>query len=132
MKLYDFVKKYFGTKVDFDGKFGSQCVDLFRQYCSDVLNTEKTEGVIGAKDLWLKYNDNPIERKYFHRITDHFRTGDIIVFDGTSTNDFGHVAILLEERENDFIVFEQDGFKQDGAKISCWKKQNVLGCLRRK
>ena len=28
MLLDDFVKKYEGEKVDFDGAFGAQCVDL--------------------------------------------------------------------------------------------------------
>ena len=36
MKLDEFINKYINTKVDFDGAFGAQCVDLFRQYCKDV------------------------------------------------------------------------------------------------
>ncbi|WP_252722587.1 hypothetical protein [Treponema phagedenis] len=38
MSLDEFVKKYLGKKVDYDGHYGAQCVDLFRQYCKDVLN----------------------------------------------------------------------------------------------
>jgi hypothetical protein len=30
MLLEDFVKKYNKKKVDFDGVYGAQCVDLFR------------------------------------------------------------------------------------------------------
>ena len=32
MTLEEFVNKYIGRKVDFDGAYGAQCVDLFRQY----------------------------------------------------------------------------------------------------
>ena len=48
MTLDEFVKKYNGKKVDYDGRYGCQCVDLFRQYCEDVLNIPHTGGVIGA------------------------------------------------------------------------------------
>ncbi len=37
ISLTQFIKKYLGTKVDFDGKFGPQCVDLPRKYCDEVL-----------------------------------------------------------------------------------------------
>lgn len=132
-KLYNFVKNNIGTKVDFDGKFGSTCVDLARQYFHDVWGIEEhTGGVIGAKDLWLNYNNLPLEQKYFIRTVTNFRIGDVLIFNGTEKNEYGHVAIMLEERENDFIVFEQDGYKQDGAKISICSKKNLLGALRRK
>ena len=37
MELSDFVRKYDGCKVDFDGVYGAQCVDLFRQYAKECL-----------------------------------------------------------------------------------------------
>ena len=36
MTLTHFVKKYNGKKVYFDGAFGAQCVDLFRQYNKEI------------------------------------------------------------------------------------------------
>ncbi len=48
MTLDEFVKKYLGKKVDYDGQYGAQCVDLFRQYCKDVLGIPHTGGVIGT------------------------------------------------------------------------------------
>lgn len=139
MNLVDFVNKYIKTNVDFDGVFGAQCVDLFRQYCKDVLNIEKHTGSVnGAKELFTKYDElsgQIYEKEVFIRLKfpDHYRfePGDVAIWDSTSSNKYGHVAIVLEDKVNDLIVFEQDGFKQDGAKISYRSKKNLLGVLRR-
>jgi hypothetical protein len=48
------------------------------------------------------------------------------------TNKYGHVAIYLGMVGNSYLVFEQDGFKQDGAKINLRGKENLLGYLRRR
>ena len=66
MTLEEFVKKYIGKKVDYDGVFGSQCVDLFRQYVKDVLKIAEHTGSCstsgGAKDLFLDYHRMPVEK----------------------------------------------------------------------
>lgn len=135
MDLIEFVNKYHGKKVDFDGAYGAQCVDLFRQYCKDVLRAGHTGVVDGAKDLFLKYADLPSECKYFDRISVENgipEIGDVLVWDSTATNKYGHVAICLGyDSTNDLIiVFEQNGFTQDGAKIAVRKTANLLGSLR--
>ena len=132
MKLDEFINKNINKKVDFDGAFGAQCVDLFRQYCKDVLNIPHTGAVEGAKDLFLKYNNLPLEKKYFKKYsTNKFKTGDIIIWNETKTNKYGHVAILiLSTSDNKVLVFEQNGFKQDGAKLSIRTTENILGVLR--
>lgn len=135
MDLIEFVNKYHGKKVDFDGAFGAQCVDLFRQYCKDVLRAGHTGAVEGAKDLYIKYADLPSECKYFDRISKANGSpeiGDVLVFDSTKTNKYGHVAICLgyDVSLDLAVVFEQDGFKQDGAKIQVRFCDNLLGVLR--
>ena len=50
----------------------------------------------------------------------------------TITNKYGHVAICLGMLEGCYIVFEQDGLKQDGAKIKLRGKENLLGYLRKR
>lgn len=37
MTLKRFIVNNLDKKVDFDNKLGFQCVDLYRQYCKDVL-----------------------------------------------------------------------------------------------
>ena len=135
MIISDFVNKYNGRLVDFDNAYGAQCVDLFRQYVFDVWGiTEHTGAVEGAKDLYLNYKNMPREMKYFEKIpASHKRIGgDVLVFDATPKNKYGHVCIMLGEYEEGFLVFEQNGFTQDGAKIVFRSKFGLLGCLRRR
>ncbi|MGF7108240.1 CHAP domain-containing protein [Treponema pedis] len=135
MVLDEFVKKYEGKKVDYDGRYGAQCVDLFRQYCKDVLNIPHTGGVTGAEELFTKYEKLPLEQKYFNRIVYAGGTpepGDVVIFKSTENNKFGHVAIVIAASDTEITVFEQDGFNQDGAKIIRRSYKTVLGFLRLK
>ena len=137
MNVEEFVKKYTGKKVDYDGVYGAQCVDLFRQYAKECLGIPEHTGSCsttgGAKDLFIDYPKMPIEKKYFTRETKKAMIpGDILIWDSTETNKYGHVAIYLGKLDNDLIVFEQDGFKQDGAKINLRSKNKFLGFLRKK
>ncbi|MCQ2086545.1 MAG: CHAP domain-containing protein [Bacilli bacterium] len=133
MKLDEFVTKYINKGVDWDKKFGFQCVDVFRQYCYDVWEIPHTGGVDGAKDLWLNYDKLPLEKKYLDKFTISRATpGDVIIWNSSPTNKYGHVAILLGITDKQVLVFEQDGFKQDGAKIKLRSRENVLGVLRKK
>ena len=132
MELDEFINKYIKTKVDFDGAYGEQCVDLFRQYCKDVLNLPHTGAVEGAKDLILKYAKLPLEIKYF-RVSSYGESGDIVVWDSTISNKYGHVAIYISDVDiENILVFEQDGFKQDGAKLKIRSKKNILGFLHKR
>lgn len=137
MLLEDFVKKYTGKKVDFDGAFGAQCVDLARQYWKEGLGIPEHTGPCsttgGAKDLFLDYEKMPLEKKYFIRLPKKNPiAGDVLIWDSSISNPYGHVAICLGTLGSSFIVFEQDGFKQDGAKINIRSNQNFLGYLRKK
>lgn len=137
MLLEDFVKKYTGKKVDFDGVYGAQCVDLFRQWVKEGLGIPEHTGPCsttgGAKDLFLDYPKMEKEKKYFTRETKKdMIQGDVLIWNETETNKYGHVAIYLGKLNNSLIVFEQDGFKQDGAKINIRSKNNLLGFLRKK
>ena len=123
MTLKRFIVTYNGKKVDWDKAHGYQCVDLFRQYCKDVLNVEQCPKVEGAKDLINKPGD-------FKVTHDSYAPGDVLIYGATKSNPYGHVCILVRMLDSDtFIVFEQDGFRQDGAKLSVRDKNNLLGGL---
>ena len=132
MKLDEFINKHINTKVDFDNAFGAQCVDLFRQYCKDVLNIPHTGAVEGAKDIFLNYDKLPLEQKYFKKYsTNNPKPADVIIWNETKTNKYGHIAIVVSSLSNNkVLVFEQDGFKQDGAKLAIRTTENILGVLR--
>ena len=133
MTLLEFVNRNCGKKVDFDGYYGAQCVDLFRQYCRDVLDVPHTGAVEGAKDLVERYWSLPVERKHFVLCKDaaSAKSGDVVVWGATDKNRYGHVAIAVAEDENVLLVFEQDGFKQDGAKLAWRSKNNIIGVLKK-
>lgn len=134
MTLNEFVWRYKGKKVDFDKAYGAQCVDLFRQCAQDVYGVkdklEPCKASGGAKDLYLDYPNMPILGQYFFRSQGPIIEGDIAVWDKTVSNPYGHVAIVLGLFHRDLLVFEQDGFTQDGAKISIRSCDNLLGVLR--
>ena len=127
ISLTQFIKKYLGTKVDYDGKFGAQCVDLFRQYCYEVLDVPQLPPVEGAKDL-IK-NNGKLSVTKDSTLADYSR-GDVLIWGATKNNPYGHVAILVSIYNTKyFIVLEQDGFKQDGVKLAFRSRENLLGCL---
>lgn len=137
MLLEEFVKKYNKKKVDFDKKYGYQCVDLFRQYAKECLGIPEHTGACsssgGAKDLFIDYPKMPIEKKYFIRETKKkLIPGDVVIWNETPTNKYGHVAIYLGAINNDLIVFEQNGITQEGAEIVLRSKANYLGFLRKR
>ena len=136
MTLEQFVETYNGKKVDYDGHYGAQCVDLFRQYCKDVLEIPHTGGVVGASELYTKYEAMPLEKRYFERIPYkagmQLEAGDVVIFAPTKSNKYGHVAIVLDASSEEIAVFEQDGFAQDGAHVTSWNYARVLGFLRKR
>lgn len=128
MTLTQFINTYNGKKVDFDQQYGYQCVDLFRQYCKDVLHVPKTPSVEGAKDI-IKLPGDVLKVTPDSTLADYSK-GDVLIWGPTATNKYGHVAILVAVYNTKyFIVFEQDGFKQDGAKLNMRSREGLLGCL---
>ena len=133
MTLDEFLTKWAGKKCDFDKVYGAQCVDLFRQFCQDVLAIPHTGGVEGAKDLFLNYDKMPLEKKYFIRITANPVCGDVAIWGATSSNKYGHVAIVIGVMAaGSLLVAEQDGLKQDGVKFRIRGSEYLLGFLRAK
>lgn len=136
MTLEEFVKKYIGKKVDFDMVYGAQCVDLFRQYNKEVWGNPHTGAVDGAKDLVVNYERMPLEQRFLSLVPvnrDFVKAGDVAVWNATEVNKYGHVAIVVGLLgDESLIVFEQDGFKQDGAKLNVRSSKNLLGFLRKK
>lgn len=136
MSFEEFIIKYNGKKVDFDAAYGSQCVDLFRLYNREVWGNPHTGAVDGAKDLVVNYERMPLEQRFLSLVPvnrDFVKAGDVAVWNATELNKYGHVAIVVGLLgDESLIVFEQDGFKQDGAKLNIRTDDNLLGFLRKK
>ena len=130
----EFIVKYQNRKVDFDGEDGPQCVDLYRQYCKDLgIPHTGTVNPDGAKALYLKFSERK-EKEYFNRFNSNLaRFGDVIIWDRTQTNPYGHVAIVVEAYQQDkVLVFEQDGFAQNGTQFKIRDLKSALGILRKR
>jgi len=139
MMLQEFVGRYKGKKVDFDGMYGAQCVDLVRQYFQDVWGlrkNEQPEGVNGAEDFYFKHESRPIQKRLCDCVM--YKpgmippTGAVAVFRSWQDNRFGHIGIVIAANENVIDLFEQDGFAQDGAKITKWRYDRLAGWLLKK
>lgn len=123
MTLKRFVFNNIGQKLDFDNAHGYQCVDLARFYFRDVLNIPQLPSVESAKDLWEKHG-------CLKQTTGAYAPGDVLIYGATESNKYGHVCILVALLDSDtFIVFEQNGLKQDGAKLNVRGKDGLLGGL---
>ena len=110
MKLQEFLDNNNNKKVDFDGHYGAQCVDLFRCFNRDVLGIAQPRGVNGAKDFWTNYPNDPNLYNNFERIanTPDFvpQFGDIAVW-GNGT--YGHIAICTGKGDvRTFESFDQN------------------------
>jgi len=127
MTIKAFGKKYMGKKVR-DG----QCVALFRQYAEECYGIPHTGSVTGAIDVWLTRSSNPLIKRYFDIVEGRPQEGDVIFFNPTSSNKYGHVALVTEDRGDGFSVLEQDGLKLDGCKPGFWTWTRYAGAFRPK
>lgn len=130
----NFIKKYNGKAVDYDGRHGAQCVDLFRQYNHEVLDLEKQPyGVTGAKDFWTNYEKDPMLYKNFKKIKNTpfliFQKGDVVIW-GRSYGPYGHVAITTSAKLMSFEAFSQNDPAGSKCAIKKYSYNHVLGVLR--
>jgi hypothetical protein len=131
MTYSEFKKKWLGKGINFDGAYGNQCMDVYRQYVKEVLGYPQSKPVKGAKDVWSTYLPEGYER-----ITNDPKAipqqGDVIIW-GHGT--YGHIAICDSANVNSFISFEQNWTELDGSGVTELRKhdyKNVLGWLRPK
>lgn len=136
MTFSDFIAKWNGRGIDFDGYYGDQCMDLMHQYIVEVLGL--TDGRIlaaaAAKDVYLNFN-NIFGREYFQKI-DNTPTGvpqkGDIVFWGTGLGPFGHVAMFIDGDVNKFNSFDQNFPINTKCHVQNHNYIGVLGWLRPK
>jgi len=145
MNHQEFIVKYLGKPVDFDGRYGAQCVDLIRMYIKDVYGISlQPEGVEGAQEFYTKHDDRPRQKALFNRITYTGNLqppqGALLVFGANKDNGYyGHIAICHKADHKSITVYEQDGIAnskalkdgrpQKGMYENTWRYDNLLGWL---
>jgi hypothetical protein len=106
MSLNDFIAKYNGHGLDFDGAYGFQCMDLMHGYITEVLGLPGN--VLAAPTAFQAYEAGD---DHFDRIPNTPegipQPGDIM-FWNTSVGAAGHVAVFISGNANSFISFDQN------------------------
>jgi hypothetical protein len=137
MKLREFLETCLGKKVDFDGRYGGQCVDLFRLYCRDVLELPaQPRGVAGAADFWTNYETDPILQTAFDKIANTPsgvpRFGDVVIWNKRAGRGYGHIAIFLHGDGLRFTSLDQNWPALSVVAETTHDYVHVLGWLRPK
>ena len=127
----EFIKKYDGKKIDYDGFYGGQCVDLFRQYVKEVLAYPQSPGVGGATEIW-----DSADPDYYDFIkntpTGVPVKGDIPIWNRNAGGGFGHVAVFIEGNASSFVSFDQNWRALNVCERTNHNYTNVIGWLHPK
>lgn len=98
MTMDNWVKQYMGRKIDYDGVYGVQCVDLAKHFIKHVLEVEP-QSIGNAIEYYRKRKTSKYLTDNFKWIdkTDGFipKKGDLCVFNSKSGN--GHISIATGE-----------------------------------
>lgn len=111
-----FVNKWNGKGIDFDGSYGYQCWDLAAQYSRDVVGLQGGPWQVmptgpngGALEVFTVFQ-NPLPQ-YYTKIANSPdpnnipQKGDIVIWNwGT----YGHIAVVLGANSTSMTVFEQN------------------------
>lgn len=127
-KVDAFVTKYNNKYVDYDGRYGAQCVDLFNFYNRDVIGA----GFIGVSYAHQLYNAAPTTKYQKLSAAATPRKGDVAVWSSSKpySGGAGHVAIVLANVSSTSIsVFEQN-VSGSPSIVRNESKSYLLGYLR--
>ncbi len=125
-----------------------QCVEFVKRYYYEHLNHKMPDSYGHAKDFFdttLK-DGQTNKRRALTQYTNSSKTkpkvDDLLVFDGTSFNKYGHVAIISKVTDNEIEIIQQNPGKYGDFRDTFTLKKNkglweiksdkVLGWLRKK
>lgn len=111
-KYQQFKNQFLGKKIDFDGSYGYQCVDLNRYFANKVLGI--TMNIVGGTAYagWLNQS-NTYPSNFWQKIEKTIDvippTGAFIHLAPTSGNSAGHIALVDKADKNTVWFLEQNG-----------------------
>lgn len=136
ISIQQFVDKYKDKSVDFDKKYGAQCVDLFNYYNTEVVGAPfiGTPVTGGARDLYEV--DSPARNQYYKRLSanSQLQAGDVLIYGAPNgryvengvQQFLGHVRMYIGDGQ--FI--EQNGKIAGKTIVDSDKVGGLLGILR--
>lgn len=124
----EFIAKYTGQKVDWDGAYGEQCVDLYRRYCAEVLGIPQSPSVKGAVNIATTFLVG-----YFdlikNTLLNYPKKGDIIIWNEKVADGLGHVSVVTEAGVMGFKSFDVNWPTGSLAHVQSHNYTNVVGWL---
>lgn len=130
MNVKDILTKWNGKYVDWDGFYGYQCVDWYRQYCHE-LGQVQSPGVAGAKDTWNSFNKSDFT-KINNGSTNYPQRGDVVIWKEYPGNPYGHVGVADTADANSFVSYDQNWPVGSPVHPQPHNYDHVLGWLRPK
>lgn len=134
MNYNEFIKKYLGKSIDYDGVAGVQCVDLIKLYLDKVYKI-KAGSWGNAKDYFINFDKLPIKNS-FEKIVNTANfipvKGDICVWGTGLGNKYGHVAIATGEGDTKYFYSYDLNWGSKNVKKVLHSYKGFLGVLRYK
>lgn len=129
----DWVISQIGKSLDYDGKYGAQCVDFIGFYFR-FLSDLKWPGTPGAKDIWTANFGSDYEQIGRDQQP---QPGDVGIWGATATNQWGHTFIVVGVNGGNMDVVDQNyiGYNENGspaARHSLPINARLLGFVRPK
>lgn len=133
MTYKQFRDKYLGKFVDYDKRYGFQCVDLMRQYLKEVRGVDPYKvlpGATYAKQLFWNYKTGPLT-KVLNGPTNAPKQGDVVFWNTFPfvTGIAGHVGIVESADANSLIVFSQNYPTGSACSLRKFSYKGVMGWL---
>lgn len=136
MNFDEFIKKYNGQAIDYDGGYGVQCVDLIKLYADKVLGLkfgafgnahayyDNFENIKMLKDNFVKIKNTPdfVPQK-----------GDIIVWNKNRGGGAGHIAVCNGVGTTSyFCSYDMNWAGKKAMQLIKHTYSNIYGVLRPK
>ena len=135
------------TKDGYNLGLKYQCVEFVKRYYYEHLNHKMPDSYGHAKDFFDKtlgdgsWNNRRALRQYTNPSKKKPKVNDLLVFSGTKSNAFGHVAIISIVTDHEVEIIQQNTGPNGNSRArfelekngSEWKIKNdrILGWLRK-
>lgn len=127
----NFIEKYLGKKVDVDGYYGAQCVDLFNAWNRDYNNTYINCSPSGyARSIAENKNNNGM-LKYFDEVKlDQMTPGTVVVYGNCPFAPLSHVCFFIKDNGNNtFQALQQNNNGRDYVTIDSNPYDGIIGAF---
>ncbi len=124
----EFIAKYNGQSVDYDGVYGAQCFDLFQFYNRDVVQAPFVSGQY-AYQIWSNF---PVAfyLAVANTPTNAPSLGDVVIWGANFNGGAGHVGIATGNCIDAILeVLEQNDPTGSPSHIKTYNYDNVIGWI---